>query len=283
MSAVKKKVTWAEEISKFFDGKLGSGFEVKDNVTADELLKLGLEETKKGHGHRTKAKKILGKILNNKGISIADKGFKKEIDGLRINLVKPELPSMSTTAQTQPSITTSADAQAVKSPLGSIAASPSGALPAQPTGEKTVYEKYIETHEAPKTTRPQLAPEQKTEYEQMFKYGTDLLSKVYIQTGIVQSAEVPEKPEPLKAEEWSKQLNEFGQNVAHYCFRRNIPLPTFIEMFLLGCEGFFVLGAPLIMFFLAGRKTKSKTKQQDSSLDSVGEKKKENSGGDSTE
>lgn len=286
MSAVKPKPTWSEEISKFFDGKLNT-FEVKDKVTADELLKLGLEETKKGHGHRTKAKKILGKILNNKGISIADKGFKKDIGGFKINLVKAELPSMDSQFQTQPKIMTSADAQTGKSPLAGTTTPPSGVLPAPTTTsteEKSVYEKYIGTHEAQKTTRPQLAPDQKGEYEQLFKYGTELLSKVYIQTGIVQSEKVPEKPEPIKAEEWTKQLDEFGQNVAHYCFRRNIPIPTFIEMFLLGCEGFFVLGAPLIMFFLAGRKSKSKTKEQDKSLDSVGEKKpEEKSGGDKSE
>ena len=284
MSAEKNKPTWSEEISKFFDEKL-STFEVRDKVTADELLKLGLEETKKGHGHRTKAKKILGKILNNKGISIADKGFKKEIGGFKINLVKAELPSMDSQFQTQPKTTTSADAPTGKSPLEGITAPPSGALPAPTTEEKSVYEKYIDSHEAPKTARPQLPADEKQNYEQLFKYGTELLSKVYIQTGIVQSKEVPEKPEPIKAEEWSKQLDEFGQNIAHYCFRRNIPIPTFIEMFLLGCEGFFVLGAPLIMFFLAGRKSKSKTKEQDKTLDNVGEKKvsDEKSGGESTE
>ena len=138
MSAVENKTSWSDEIAKFFDEKLKT-FEVRDKVTADELLKLGLEETKKGHGHRTKAKKILGKILNNKGISIADKGFKKDIAGLKINLVKAELPSMDSQFQTQPKPTTS-DAIAVKSPLGGTTAPPSGAIPAPTTGEKSVYD-----------------------------------------------------------------------------------------------------------------------------------------------
>ena len=285
MSAEKNKPTWSEEIAKFFDEKLNT-FQVRDKVTADELLKLGLEETKKGHGHRTKAKKILGKALVNHNISIADKGFKKEIGGFKINLVKAELPSMDSQFQTQPKIMTSADAQTGKSPLGGVTAPPSGALPAPTTtGEKSVYEKYIDSHEAPKTARPQLPAGDEKNYEHLFKYGTELLAKVYIQTGIVQSEEVPEKPEPMKAEEWSNELDKFGQNIAHYCFRKNIPIPTFIEMFLLGCEGFFVLGAPLIMFFLAGRKSKSKTKEQDTTLDNVGEKKvsDEKVGGESTE
>lgn len=287
MSAAKNKLTWSEEIAKFFDGKLNT-FEVKDKASADEILKLGLEETGKGHGHRTKAKKILGKILNNKGISIADKGFKKEIAGLKVNLIKPDLPSMESAFQTQPKITTSADAQTGKSPLGGIAAPSSGALPAPTTttttSEQSAYEKYISSQEKPKTPRKPLDPSEKANYEELFKYGTDLLSKVYIQTGIVQSKEVTEKPEPMKAEEWSKELEEFGKNVAHYCFRHDIPIPTFIELFLLGCQGFFVLGAPLIMFFLAGRKSKSTTKEQDKSLDEVGEKKpEEKTGGESTE
>lgn len=267
MSAKKETISWSDSIKKIFGEKIDSGFQVSDKSKADELLKLGLEQTGKGHSHRTKAKKFLQQIMTDKGISVSDKGFKQKVEGLNVKLAQAPRAAGLPTQDSSGIPTESSKTLSIKSPLGNISVTTgtppvSGAVPATNAAQQSAYEQFVAQQKQAAGTqqRPILAPEIEKQYKELFKYGTDLLSKVYIQTGIVESDEMHEKPKIMKAKEWKDELETFGSNVAGYCFRHNIAIPTFIELFLLGAEGFFVLGAPLIMFFLAGRKSGKESK-----------------------
>lgn len=267
MLAKKETLSWSDSIKKFYGEKIDSGFQVSDKAKADELLKLGLEETHKSHSHRTKAKKFLQQIMTDKGISVSDKGFKQKVEGLNVKLTSVPKAAGVPTQDSSGIPTAGTKTLTIKSPIGGLeittqtpvsGTATTGAVPSQ----HSAYEQFVAQQKQVAATaqRPILDPKVEKEYKDLFKYGTDLLSKVYIQTGIVESEEMHEKPKIMKAKEWKEELEEFGSNVAGYCFRHNIAIPTFIELFLLGAQGFFVLGSPLIMFFLAGRKSGKEAK-----------------------
>jgi len=266
---VTEKLSQPEQLKKFFAETIEGGHKVTDKHSADDLVKLGLEHIKRGHSHREKAKKALSQVLQDKGITIADKGFSKSVSGLNVKLTKPPvspdaIPETSATESKAPAI--SWDSSKFES-----ADLPKGALPKS----DVVPEIEPETTERP--PKKTLDPEIKKEYETMLQKGFSFIGKAYIKLGIVEAKTVEEE-KPMTQEEFVGDCEALGKSVADYCYRHGVELPTWVEAVFLGGFAFSVLGMPIINALLSGRNKKKQPPVDDTLKDvdiKSGEKKEE--------
>src|SRR3990172_2545499 len=64
----KDKPSIADQLNEFYSKKIDEGFQVRDRATAIDLRKMGQTELKIGDGWNAHAKKILNKVLKEKGL-----------------------------------------------------------------------------------------------------------------------------------------------------------------------------------------------------------------------
>lgn len=247
--------TIVDKTKEFFGKKLEAGFQVKDKMTAEILLKDALSSLNLSHGHRTRTKKILREILERKGISTTNI-FEKKIEGFDVKLVAPPKP--------EPEIKTEAKSETSKMPLGG-------------TPEK-IIEKPVAEHvttegerQAQETIKPkkQLSDETIAEYDKILQEGFGFVSKIYMKLGLVEVDEKEEEEKPLTKDELEKEFRSLGTSWANYCGRHGIELPVFLDTFMMGAFTFFILGAPLLKLFVFGKKSKPAT--EDERLKEAGE------------
>lgn len=79
----------SDQLKEFYSKKIDEGFQVKDRATAIELRKMGQDELKLGDGWNAHAKKILNKVLKEKGLILADEPIKERIGDIIINTPPP--------------------------------------------------------------------------------------------------------------------------------------------------------------------------------------------------
>ncbi|MGI0022195.1 MAG: hypothetical protein ACRD9Q_04955 [Nitrososphaeraceae archaeon] len=86
----KEEPSIADQLKEFYSKKIDEGFQVKDRATAIELRKMGQDELKLDVGWNAHAKKILSKVLKEKGLILADEPIKARIGNLIISTPPPE-------------------------------------------------------------------------------------------------------------------------------------------------------------------------------------------------
>jgi len=85
----KEEPSITDQLKEFYSEKIDEGFQVKDRATAIELRKMGQDELKLGDGWNAHAKKILNKVLEEKGLILADEPIKGRIGNLIISTPPP--------------------------------------------------------------------------------------------------------------------------------------------------------------------------------------------------
>lgn len=89
LSQEEEEPSISDQLKEFYSKKIDEGFQVNDRATAIELRKMGQSELKLGDGWNAHAKKIVNKVLKEKGLILADEPIKGRIGNIIINTPPP--------------------------------------------------------------------------------------------------------------------------------------------------------------------------------------------------
>lgn len=219
--------------------KLDSGFVIEDKRSVVDLYKIIIDELKLSENWRTEVKRIIKDVMVEKGLDLADKGFSKNVEGMKVKIIK-ESPSETIPQQELESTR--------------------GALPKQ--------EQQATTEKQAEKRKVILTDQDKKNYEIIFQKGFSFLVTMYAKFGLVEAKDVEPK-EKITLEEYKKETDELANAWADYCYRNNIELPKYLELIILCTATFAIFGLPVINLMVFGKKAK-KTKQ-DETLKDIGE------------
>ena len=226
----------------YFLRKLSEGYQLKSKEDAIKLRKKAIEELQLDYKkHLWYSKEILDKVIKEKNIEIVGQIDKAKTGTVDFGLKKEEVKAETVFPQPKPTYVGSGPPVVPSGPMQSVAPIPTS------IGSG-----------APGEIIPQIAklpPERKEEYEHLFEKGFGFVAKTYIKLGLIEGA-TEEEEKPMSIEEFQKDAGDLGKDWADYCFRHNIELPKFIELFMLGAYSFFVFGGPILNTFMFGKKKK---------------------------
>lgn len=229
----------AEQTKKFFEEKITSGYKVEDKNHVIDLTNEAMDTLKIPRGSYGRTKKILSKVLVDKGIVIKGQGLKQS-GTLKIDFVG-ERPAPTTqpatqtpTAQSAPQTTT-----ATQAPYKFL-----GEQPAQNTQQQNQQQQNQQ-----QKILPPLTEGDKPRYERKFTKFVRLGQKLYIKFGII-------------TEEQKKELendyDDFSKDLADYCIENNVRLPMHVELYLIFAQGIMLFGVPLIKWMFKPKKKDDK-------------------------
>ncbi len=235
-----KKISISQQIRDRIKEKLDSGIEIKDKNAVDELRKSVIDELQIKKNWRSDVKKFIGDELKDRGLSLADKGFKVEsIDGMTVNVDGPEPQA----APAQPTPEPQPEPQAAPAPSSSAfptpqPQSPYGTLPAaEPQADPT------------QPQQPVLTPQQMEMQEKFFKKIFGFAGDIYISLGLVETDDEEEqkeleKPKPIK--EFRNDMNELAVELNQLMITYGMRLPKYLDMGMFALSVVMVMGMPII-------------------------------------
>jgi len=243
-----KKPSKTQQIIDKVKEKLDDGFEVKDSNSIDELRKNIIDELKISKNWRSCVRKIIGKELTNREISLSDKGFKVDaIEGINVNIEKPDPieepePTQQNTAQqniTQQNTTQQNTTQQTQSTTPfpeSKPASPHGTMPS-------------DTSQEPTTPQPVLTSQQIESQKNFFKKIFSFAGDIYISMGLVQTDDEEEqkeleKPKPIK--EFRAEMDGLADEMNQLMITYGMALPKYLDLIAFGLSAVMIMGVPLI-------------------------------------
>lgn len=210
--------------------KLDAGFELKDKNSKIELNKLVRDTLQLPKGWHSDINKFIKDIAVEKKLALSDLGFKNEIEGVTVNLVKTE-PEIQTTQPTQ------IHSAMPTNPSGT--GSPRGALP------KTETELQEQTQQSENKVMSEQAQ------AKLIKRGlNDIIAPLYIAMGIVEPDE-DEKQDEAKlptAKKFKKDMDSLGDEINSYLIENHIQLPALLNHLSIILSVFMVLVVPVLKF-----------------------------------
>ena len=241
-----------DKASDLIREKLDAGFELKDRNSKLELNKLVRDSLKLSKGHHSDINKFIKDIAVEKKLALSDLGFKNEIDGVTVNLVKTEPEIQTTSTQTN-----QIHSAMPTNPSGT--GSPRGALP------KTETERQ---------EQEQLEPENKVMSEQsqakLIKRGlNDLIAPLYIAMGIIEPDE-EEKQDESKvptAKKFRKDMDSLGDEINSYLIENHIQLPALLNHLSIVLSILMVLVVPVLKFKFFSSKQSVKPEYDETAQD----------------
>lgn len=241
-----------QQIEDFIKEKIESGYELKDRNSKLELNKITRDSLKLPKGWQSDVNKGIKKIAIEKKLAISDLGYKDEIDGITLNLIKEESEP---TKESQPT-------QSPYSALptnSTITGSPRGALP------KTQTEQ--EEQQEPQPEKKIMSADAQS---RLIKTGFNkLLAPLYISMGIVQPDE-EEKEDEAKlptAKQFRKDMDNLADEINEYLIENKIQLPALLNHLSIGVSIFMVLILPVIKFKFFSSNQSAKPEYDESAND----------------
>lgn len=218
-----------EQVFSLIKEKLDAGFELKDKNSKIELNKLIRDTLQIPKGNHSDVNRFIKEIAIERKLALPDLGFKNEIDGVTVNLVKTEPEIIQ---QTQPTQTHNA---LPSNP--SATGSPRGALPKTETeAQETQSENKVMSEQA---------------QAKLIKRGlNDIIAPLYIAMGIVEPDEEEKKDEAKlpTAKKFKKDMDSLGDEINSYLIENHIQLPALLNHLSIILSVFMVLVVPVLKF-----------------------------------
>ncbi|GEM_PF-5553570 len=242
-----KKVSTSQQVLDAIKEKLDSGYELKDRNSKLELNKIIRDTLKLPKGWHSDINKAIKEVAIEKKLAIADLGFKNEIDGVTVNLVKSESESTAEPQQTSPHSALPKDT--------TITGSPRGALP------KTTTEQQEQEQQTPEKKYMSESAQ-----ERLIKKGlNDFLVPIYISLGVVEPDESEKEDEAQlpTAKKFRSDVDKFSTELNEYLIENNIKLPQFLNHLSIIASIVILFVLPVVKFKFFSSKQTPKPKYDD--------------------
>ena len=249
-SDISKHDLYKDFFKNYLDNK---NFIVKDKNTFNELKKLAWGESKLDvkRGSQHDVTNALREILQERGVQIAGTeatSKSAELGNMKINFEKIK-DAVGLGEPTSQPIQKIVYVDSSGRPIGQIPVSPPILPSQQPIGGAPTSQTFSTDQQIIK-----LDPAKKEEYIRLFQRGFQFVTKTYTKLGFIEGDAEPD--EPITEKDFKTEIDEYGKDLATYCFEHNINLPQWLELATLAIGGGILLGTPLIHFALHGRKKK---------------------------
>lgn len=242
MNEEKKNV--AEETIEFFENRINQS-ETYDKNKVIDLVNEAMESLKIPRGSYGRTKKILAKVMLEKGIITKGKGFEQKADGLKITFEGEKAPLPQPPAQTAPT-------ENQPSFLGMV---------------QDQDKKGQDSQQAPQTaqtqqqTKPQLPPlteAQLPSYKRKTSKIISLGQRLYLKFGIITEEE---------KKQYEQEYKDLSEDMADYCIENNCRLPKQLELYLIVAQFGFLFVLPIFKWiFKPKKKDEKKSEKKDEKL-----------------
>ncbi|MGI0022579.1 MAG: hypothetical protein ACRD9Q_06940 [Nitrososphaeraceae archaeon] len=247
-------MTLIQRLEEYFEAKIAEGYQIVDRESYLTLRKMAMQDLKVARGSWTRSADALKIVMEKRGIKVPDEIQAKSIEGIKIKLIKSEVPIPQ------------APAPEPKSPFGTLPApekspgpqAPAGQAPPQPTEQIKI-----------------VTQEQADAWERGLTKAFDMVTRLYAKTGLIEVEDVKPAKEKMTLKDYTDETDLLAHDWAIYCKENNIHLPKSLELAMLMSESVVIFGSPLFKFLIFRKKGKKTEEVKELGKDTEKDSKKD--------
>lgn len=224
----------AQQTTKFFEEKLDGGYQVDDKNKVIDLVNEAMESLKIPRGSYGRTKKILNKIMLERGIITKGKGFERKAGGLEISFEGEKAPEP-------------------PAPQPATTESKPGFLGIETPQEVPPTDPQAQTQQQTKPQQPPLTAEQLPSYKRKTSKIISLGQRLYLKFGIITEDE---------KKQYEQEYKELSEDMADYCIDNNCRLPKQLELYLILAQFAFLFVVPLFKWMFKPKKKDEKKEEK---------------------
>ena len=232
--------TLSQILEEYFEAKIAEGYQIVDRESSLKLRKMAMIDLKLKNGNWTYTGKALKNVMERTGIKVPDDMQAKSIEGIKINLVKSEVPMPQ------------APAPEPKSPFGTL-----------PAPERSTQPQATASQVPPQLKEIKIVTDEMAQsWERGLAKAFGMLTRFYAKTGLIEVEDIkPKEKRTLK--DYTDETDLLAHDLVVYCKENNVHLPKSFELGMLGLESVMILGSPLFNLLKFGKKGKKTEEVKD--------------------